>query len=204
MIPHHRAYFCCCTCFGIKIPNVTTRFDQIHQLFHKLLSINIILKSTKGHNSVEKFGKIMCIRHNMDHISMHKQNFIKIHSLFLKFEILKPIQGPQLLKSSGKFHVLVTIVHLGGWVGLGWAMVLGSFQCLGALLLLHIVGQGHAVLAADAGRVGFIFYIFHLSSLSDVLSFGRWLNMTEILWFWLLNPNGSCQLLPRTSSLSTG
>ena len=28
--------------------------------------------------------------------------------------------------------------------------------------------------------------------------------MTEILWFGLLNRNGSCQLLPRTSSLSSG
>ena len=83
-------------------------------------------------------------------------------------------------------------------------MVLGSFQCRGVLLLVHIVGQGPAVLAVGAGRVGYIFYIFHLSSLSNVLSFGRRLNMTEILWFRLLNPNGSCQLLPRTSSLSTG
>ena len=80
-------------------------------------------------------------------------------------------------------------------------MVLGSFQCWGVLLLLHIVGQGPPVLAA---RVGQILYIFHLSSLSDVLSFRRLLNMTEILWFRLLNPNGSCQLLPRTTSLSTG
>ena len=93
MIPRHCAYFCCCTCFGIKNINVTTRFDQIHQLFHKILSINIILKSIKGHNSVEKFGKIMCISHNMDHISIHKQNFIKIHSLFLKIEILTSIKG---------------------------------------------------------------------------------------------------------------
>ena len=39
------------------------------------------------------------------------------------------------------------------------------------------------------GKVGYIlFYIFHLSSLSDVLSFGRRLNMTEILWFRLLTP----------------
>ena len=84
-------------------------------------------------------------------------------------------------------------------------MVLGSFQCRAVLLLLYIVGQGSAVLVAGAGRVGFIFfYIFHLSSLSNVLSFGRRLNMTEILWFRLLNPNGNCQLLPRTSSLSTG
>ena len=91
-------------------------------------------------------------------------------------------------------------------------MVLGSFQCWGVLLLLHVVGQGPAVLAAGTGQVdyfyyinvGYIFYIFHLSSLSNVLSFGRWLNMTEILWFQLLNPSGSCQLLPRMSSLSTG
>ena len=51
------------------------------------------------------------------------------------------------------------------------------------------------------GGLYFVF-IFHLSSLCTVLSFERWLNMTEILWFRLLNPNSSCQLLPRTSSLS--
>ena len=37
------------------------------------------------------------------------------------------------------------------------AMVLGSFQCRGVLLRLHIVGQGPAVLAAGTGRVGYIF-----------------------------------------------
>ena len=73
------------------------------------------------------------------------------------------------------------------WTGcFDWAIVLCSFQCRGVLLLLHIVGQGPAVLAAGAGRVGYISYIFHLSSLSNVLSFGRRLNMTEILWFRLL------------------
>ena len=111
MIPHDCAYFCCCKCFGRKISNVTIRFDQIHQLFHKILSINIILKSIKGHYSVEKFGKIMCISHNMDHISMHKQNIIKFHSLFLKIEILTQSRATTLLKSSGKFQVLVTILH---------------------------------------------------------------------------------------------
>ena len=71
-------------------------------------------------------------------------------------------------------------MKLDGW--LGWAMVLGSFRCRGVLLLLHIVGQGPAVLAADAGRVGYIhfFFIFHLSSISKVLSFGRRLTMTGI------------------------
>ena len=47
---------------------IDKRFEQIHQLFHKIMSINIILKSIKGHNSVDKFHKIMCISHNMDHI----------------------------------------------------------------------------------------------------------------------------------------
>ena len=66
--------------------------------------------------------------------------------------------------------------------------------------------RARACCACSRCRMGglYIFYIFHLSSLSNVLSFGRQLNMTEILWFQLLNPNGSCQLLPRTSSLSTG
>ena len=38
-------------------------------------------------------------------------------------------------------------------------MVLVSFHCHGVLLLLHIVGQGPAVLAEGAGRVGYIFFI---------------------------------------------
>ena len=54
-------------------------------------------------------------------------------------------------------------ISSGGW--LGRAMVLGSFQCGGVLLLWHIVGQGPAVLAAGAGRVGCFFFfiiIIHL------------------------------------------
>ena len=51
-----------------------------------------------------------------------------------------------------------------------YVMVLGSFQCRGVLLLLHLVGQGPAVLAAGAGRVGYIFfYIFHLPFLMPCL-----------------------------------
>ena len=42
-------------------------------------------------------------------------------------------------------------------VWLGCAMVLGSFQSQGVLLLLHIVGQGPAVLAAGVGRMGYIY-----------------------------------------------
>ena len=50
-------------------------------------------------------------------------------------------------------------------------MVLGSFQCWGVLLLLHVVGQGPAVLAAGAGRVD---YIFHLPFLMSWLLGDGW------------------------------
>ena len=39
-------------------------------------------------------------------------------------------------------------------------MVLGSCQCRGILLLLHMVGQGPAVLAAGAGWMGYLLFIF--------------------------------------------
>ena len=76
------------------------------------------------------------------------------------------------------------------------------FLCWGVLLLLYIVGEGPDVLAAGAEWVG---YIFHLSSLSNGLSFGRRLNMTEILWFRLLNPNGVvsyCRGRPRLAQVN--
>ena len=43
---------------------------------------------------------------------------------------------------------------------MGRAMVLGSFQCRGVLLLWYMVGQGPVVLAAGAGRVGYVLYIY--------------------------------------------
>ena len=66
---------------------------------------------------------------------------------------------------------------------------------------------GPAVLAAGVGRMGciaFLFNIFHLSSRSNILSFGRQLNKVERVWFRLVNSNGSWQLPPGTSSPSTG
>ena len=57
-----------------------------------------------------------------------------------------------------------------GW--LGRAMVLGSFQCRGVLLLRHMVVQGPTVLAAGAGRVGwfFFFLFFFFFFISSILS----------------------------------
>ena len=43
-------------------------------------------------------------------------------------------------------------------VGLGDGA--GCFHCRGVLLLLQILGQGPAVLAAGAGRVGYIYIYF--------------------------------------------
>ena len=64
-----------------------------------------------------------------------------------------------------------------------------------------------AVLAAGAGRMGcvaFLFNIFHLSSRSNVMSFGRRLDKIERVSFRLVNSNGIWQLLPGTSSPSNG
>ena len=48
----------------------------------------------------------MCISNNMDHTSMHKQNVIKIHSLFLKIlrktEILTSTKGDNSVEKFGK------------------------------------------------------------------------------------------------------
>ena len=95
-------------------------------------------------------------------------------------------------------YLFVQKKMLGGWDRRGcWV----ASSAGGVLLHMHLVGQGPAVFAEGAGWVG---YIFRLSSLSNVLFFGRRQNKTEILWSWLLNPSRSCQLLPRTSSLSAG
>ena len=82
-----------------------------------------------------------------------------------------------------------------GWLGL--VMVLGSFQCRGILLLWHMVGQGPAVLAAGAGRVG-CFFFFHLvffffissilSSFSNVSSLGKRLDILKYCGLGRYNP----------------
>ena len=76
---------------------------------------------------------------------------------------------------------------------LGRAMVLGSFQCRGVLLLWHMVGQGPAVLAAGAGWVGFFFFFFFLissilSSFSNASSVGRRLDILRYCGLSRSNP----------------
>ena len=106
--------------------------------------------------------------------------------IYLIFPFFLHVWGDSLTyEGGGGSKSLCTNATITGW--LGWAMVLGSFQCQGVLLLLHIVGQGPAVLAAMFWTGG-LYFLHFSSTLSNVLSFGRWLNMTEIDWFQLLNP----------------
>ena len=79
--------------FWHKNINVTTRFDQIHQLFHKILSINIILNSIKVITCWKVWENNVYESQDGSYISMHKQNVIEIYSLFLKTEILTSIKG---------------------------------------------------------------------------------------------------------------
>ena len=77
-----------------------------------------------------------------------------------------------------------------GW--LGRAIVLGSFQCRGVLLLWHIVGQGPAVLAVGVGRAGCFFIFFFILSIlisfSNASSFGRWLDILKYCGLGRYNP----------------
>ena len=47
-------------------------FIKIHTLFLKILRKIEILTSIKGHNSVEKFGKISCVSHNTAYTKFHQ------------------------------------------------------------------------------------------------------------------------------------
>ena len=58
-----------CSIIQIYILSISMHIQnliEIHKLIHKILSINKILTSIKGHNSVKNWPKITCIRHNMD------------------------------------------------------------------------------------------------------------------------------------------
>ena len=60
-------------------------FIKIHQLVHKILSINEISTSIKGHNSVEMNEKYcLIIQIYFLSISMHIQNLTDIHKLIHK------------------------------------------------------------------------------------------------------------------------
>ena len=93
------------------------------------------------------------------------------------------------MSTGSAFHCLAAS-NESGW--LGRAIVLGSFQCRGVLLLWHKVGQGPAVLAAGAGRVGCFFFFFFISSIlssfSNASSLGRRLDILKNCGLGRYNP----------------
>ena len=75
----------------------------------------------------------------------------------------------------------------------GRAMVLGSFQCQGVLLLWHMVGQGACCACSKCGKGGLFIYIFFfnssiLSSFSNALSVGRRLDILKYCDLGCCNP----------------
>ena len=77
-------------CSVIQISNLSISMHiqnliKIHKLIHKLLSINKILTLIKGHNSVKKWPKIMCITTWILYISMHIQILSKFIHLFWRY-----------------------------------------------------------------------------------------------------------------------
>ena len=80
---------------------------KIHQLVHKILSINEILTSIKGHNSLkmnEKYCSVIYIY--ILSILMHIQNLIEIHKLIHKIlsisQILTSIKGHNYVRNGTK------------------------------------------------------------------------------------------------------
>ena len=77
-----------CSIIQIYILSITMHIQnliEIHKLIHKILSINKILTSIKGHNSVNIDQKYCALDTTwILYLSMHKQNFIKIHPFVLK------------------------------------------------------------------------------------------------------------------------
>ena len=72
-------------------------------------------------------------------------------NIFKKKKNNKPKKKNKKIKQPALgVHPQLYTKYLAGW--LGWAMMLDSLQSRGVLLLLHILEQGSAVLAAGAGR----------------------------------------------------
>ena len=85
------------------------------------------------------------------------------------------------------YHDIFICIHHANKIHFGWlgrAIVMGSFQCLGVLLLWHTVVQGPAVLAAVMGWVGCSFYFVFISSIllssfSNASSLGKRLDILK-------------------------
>ena len=81
---------------------------EIHKLIRKILSINKILTSIKGHNSVKNGPKTMCIRNNMDPVfinaytKFYQTSTICSEDIFRKKTFLYYSRAITLLKMNEK------------------------------------------------------------------------------------------------------
>ena len=110
-----------CSIIQIYILSVSMHIQnliEIHKLIHKLLRINKILMSIKSHNSVKNRQKKQC---TLDitwtlHLSMHRQNLIKIHPFVLKIlrknTFLHQSRAITLLKMNEKYCSIIQIYIL--------------------------------------------------------------------------------------------
>ena len=75
---------------------------EIHKLIHKILRINKILMSIKGHKSDKNWLKIACIKYNMDLV------FINAYAIFIKMHpfVLKILMKNTLLDQSRALTLL--------------------------------------------------------------------------------------------------
>ena len=101
--------------------------------------------------------------------SEHSEQHVQIRSFKLRLCMRKPsvLGDPYIFEyrlgakfccaPAQVFEVVLFVCLCRGFTAR--AMVLGSFQCLGVLLLWHVIGQGPAVLAAGAERVGCFFFV---------------------------------------------
>ena len=94
--------------------------------------------------------------------TVHTSQFIvhTSHSYFTVHMSQFTLHSSYFKSSQFIIHFHTSHFTLHGW--LSRAMVLGSFQCRGILLLRHMVGQGPAMLAAGAWSVGCLIFFFRL------------------------------------------
>ena len=89
-----------CSIIQIYILSISLHIQnliEIHKLIHKRLSINKILTSIKGHNSVKNWPKIMCIRYNMDLVYKIRSKFIHFFWRYWGKSHFTSIKGHTLL-----------------------------------------------------------------------------------------------------------
>ena len=130
MLEMNKKYYSIIQIYILLISMHIQNFIKIHKLIDKILSINKILTSIKGHNSVKKWPKIMCIRYNMALNAYTK--FYQISSIcsedIEEKHIFTPIKGHNSVCFD---FCLMALQH-----------ILGHFE-RGQLPLLHCSWQGY-------------------------------------------------------------